>query len=101
MSPLVGVAAFPKVAADGRRAVLRSRDQGQFDVVLVDLESGEVKPLTQDRAHDWGASWSRDGSAIVFASDRDGDMELYTLDLRTEELRQLTHNEARDWMPVW
>lgn len=91
-------AGFPDVSPDGTTAVLRSRTD-QFDVLLVELQTGAVHNLTNHPANDWGAVWSTDGMSVLFASDRDGDMELYSLGIGTGELVQLTHNEHRDWMP--
>ena len=97
---MVGEAAFPTISPDGRFALIRSRLEGQFDVLLIDLATSGATNLTPDPANDWGAVWSRDGESIAFASDRDGDMEIYLLELSSGELTQVTRNESRDWMPA-
>lgn len=98
--PGVGSAAFPQVSPDGTSVLLRSRTGDQFDVVRVDLLTGQVTTVTDDPADDWGASWSRDGRSIVFASDRHGDMDIYIMQLSDGMVRRVTSSTARDWMPT-
>jgi Tol biopolymer transport system component len=80
--PLVGSAdelwSNPRFSPDGRTvAAGRWRPEGYLDVVLVDVESGEVTALTNDRAKDVEPTWAPDGSHVVFRSDRDGISNLY------------------------
>lgn len=68
----------------GRVAASRLDGRGMLDVVIVDPATGEVTPLTADRAKDVEPTWLPDGSGIVFRSDRDGVSNLYRLRLPTE-----------------
>jgi hypothetical protein len=60
-------------------AIVASRWQpgGLLDIVRVDPASGEVTPLTRDRAKDVEPAWTPDGAHVVFRSDRDGISNLY------------------------
>jgi Tol biopolymer transport system component len=74
-------------------AVVASRllPGGWLDVVLVDPASGEIRPLTNDRAKDVEPTWTADGEAVVFRSDRDGISNLYELRLGGGEPVRLTN----------
>ena len=93
-------AAFPVVSPDGSAVLIRARTD-QFDVLRLDLASGDIENVTANAANDWGAAWSPDGASIVFASDRDGDMEIFLLNLDSGTSSKLTDNNDRDWMPSW
>jgi TolB protein len=86
----------PDVAPDGRTAVAVSERQGSYGLVLVDLGSGVVTPLTTGSA-DRAPSWSPDGQRIAFA--RSGDIELIRPD--GTGLEPLTTGAADDEMPAW
>ncbi len=87
----------PCVAPDGVRAVATAYhdgfDQGAADLVLVDLETGELQDLVADGARNVnqpGSCWNA-SNLVVFASDAETDhFELYLLDPDTAETSRLT-----------
>ena len=54
---------------DGELIAVSSDLDGDWDIVVVDLDRGLTLPLSTNRAFDWGAKWSPDGSRLAFASD--------------------------------
>jgi Tol biopolymer transport system component len=74
-------------------AVVASRltPGGWLDVVHVDLGTGAVHALTQDRAKDVEPAWTPDGSSVVFRSDRDGISNLHALRLSDRALLRVTN----------
>lgn len=73
-------AAVTRVSPDGRYLLFTLADYGQFhiwhktsDLYVKDLQTGEVRPLTQTNSKDADSyhSWSSNGRWIVFASRRD------------------------------
>ena len=77
---------FPRISPDGRFMVVTLHDAGNFsiwhpeaDLYIIDLQSGEMRPLTEANspdATDSYHSWSSNGRWLVFSSRRiDG---LYT-----------------------
>lgn len=72
---------------------------GNFDIYLIDLETGSEQRLTENPAADVNPVISPDGSMIVFASNRDGDFELYAIDFDGSNLRALTDNTVDDISP--
>jgi eukaryotic-like serine/threonine-protein kinase len=68
----------PSLSPDGKRVAVDGSDsQGNRDVWLLDLASGNSTRFTFDPAQDLFAVWSPDGSRIVFGSDREGPRNLY------------------------
>lgn len=89
-----GHAQDPVASPDGRRVVYVYQpldDLVRTDLMLADLESGEVRALTDTPArHDLTPRWSQDGRQIAFISDRPGFYEIFVLDLETGQERQVT-----------
>jgi serine/threonine protein kinase/Tol biopolymer transport system component len=68
----------PWLSPDGKRAAVDGVDsQGNRDIWLVDLASGNSTRFTFDPATDIFPVWSADGSRVVFSSDREGPRNIY------------------------
>jgi len=68
----------PSLSPDGKRLVVDGVDlQGNRDVWIIELASGNQTRFTFDPGTDIFPIWSPDGSRIVFASDREGPRNLY------------------------
>ncbi|MAC25843.1 MAG: hypothetical protein CMN29_25890 [Sandaracinus sp.] len=82
----------PRWSPDGRWiAVSRWTEGGYRDIALVDPETGDVRPITHDRALDTGPAWSRDGRFLFFSSDRTGIANLYAHELASGRTWQVTN----------
>jgi Tol biopolymer transport system component len=86
---------------DGRVLAFSSFFDGDLDIYLLDVETGDLRQLTNNDADDMRPAWSPDGKQIVFASDRDGDFEIYVINVDGTNIRQLTDNHAEDHQPRW
>ena len=87
---------------DGSRFAFRSdRDDGNFEIYVMDVDGSNQQNLTNNHAYDWGPSWSPDGSRIVFHSYRDGNWEIYVMDADGSNQQRLTDNPAADSLPCW
>jgi len=64
---------------------------GQTDIVLFDIASGERKFLTSDRAVDLFPIFSPDGIYVIFSSDRNGIPNLYAKEVETSEEYMITN----------
>lgn len=96
-----GVDDSPSVSPDRHFIAYESNQDGDFDIYIMEVPTGEIQQITDDPADDFGPAWSRDGSKIAFHSNRDGDFEIYVVDLAGQEIRQVTANGATDRSASW
>ncbi len=82
-------------------AVFASDRSGNYEIYVLDPQTGLTTQLTNDPGNDVEPQWSPDGEQIVFASDRDGDYELYIMNADGTDLVKLTNNMAEDRQPRW
>ncbi len=89
-----GHALDPQAAPGGRYVAYVHQwlsDLNRTDIMLADLETGEVRALTGTPArHDRAPRWSPDGRRIAYLSDRPGFYEIFVYNLETGQERQLT-----------
>lgn len=77
-------------------------DLTRTDVMLADLDSGAVRPLTDIPArNNRQPCWSPDGSQVAYVSDRTGYYELWATDVATGAERRITHAEKDLSQPAW
>ena len=69
-----GLTTDPALSQDGKWIVYASdrAGEGNLDIWIQNLASGEARRLTEDPADDRAPSFSPDGSRIVFRSEKDG-----------------------------
>jgi hypothetical protein len=72
---------------------------GWLDIVRVDPVSGDVTPLTRDRAKDVEPAWTPDGTHVVFRSDRDGVSNLYAVRVADGALFRVTNVRGGAFTP--
>jgi dipeptidyl aminopeptidase/acylaminoacyl peptidase len=84
----------PQASPDGRYvAYLHGplEDLDRSDLMLADLETGMVRPLTGTPGReDTAPDWSPNGRFIAFTSERPGFHELFVIDMSTGSERQVT-----------
>src|SRR5690606_12747318 len=80
----------PRVSPDGTAVVYQRLIDGQWDLWLLELATGDRRPLTQTPENEREPDFYADGRSVVFASDRTGHFCLFKLDLETSVLTQLT-----------
>jgi dipeptidyl aminopeptidase/acylaminoacyl peptidase len=88
----------PRFSPDGKTvAVVETRahvdtDEYLSEIILVDVASHQVRPLTRERHHAASPRWSPAGDAIAFlAPDANKVLQLYTMPLAGGDAQQLTH----------
>ena len=87
----------PDFSPDGRRIVFSALQRAVGDIYEIDLETHEVKNLTEDELTDAAPIYSPDGKSVLHLARVSGNDKLFKLDLTTGERIQLTfgtHDEA-------
>jgi len=72
----------PTWSPDGSKIVFTGTDGGISDLYVLELESGNVRQLTNDRYADMQPTWSPSGDRIAFTTDR-AETDLNLLDVST------------------
>ncbi|HML24956.1 MAG TPA: SH3 domain-containing protein [Aggregatilinea sp.] len=81
--------------------VFASDRLGNYDIFVLNPQTGQLDQLTDDPGMDIEPVWSPDGEYIAFSSDRDGDFEVYVIRADGTDVVKLTGNEAEDREPKW
>ncbi len=81
--------------------VFASDRTGNYEIFVLNPQTGLTTQLTNDPANDIEPQWSPDGTRIVFASDRDGDYEIFVMRDDGTDVQQITFNTAEDRQPRW
>lgn len=88
-------------ASAGQRAIAYvSARQGNIDIYVRDLTTGEERRVTSHPAIDSAPSWSPDGTQLAFHSNRDGRSQIYVTTL-AGDARQLTTHPSENTGPIW
>ena len=90
-------------SADGRRMVF-SRNSGQEDVYVADLEVGGMRlktpprRLTLDEREDFPNAWTPDSKAVIFFSNRSGNWNIYKQALDQDSAEPLVAAPQAGWL---
>ncbi len=95
----------PAWSPDGKRLLYTvASARGDTEIFVVDVDTGEVRNLTNSPRADKSAVWSADGNRIAFVSYRTGDWEIYVMnadgtDVRNVSERPITPEMNPQWRP--
>lgn len=84
---------------DGQKMVFTGERGDQYDIIEIDVESGQEVNLTNLKTLDDGPEYSPDGEYIFFNSVRTGTMQLWRMKPDGSSQEQLTFDEYNDWFP--
>lgn len=93
----------PALDPTGQRLAYASRQNGYWDIYVLDLASGQKIQITDTADYDSSPAWSPDSTRLVFQSYVNGNHELMIADISQETpiIFQLTSNTVEDYDPVW
>ncbi len=77
--PGIGAVSSVSWSPDGRTLALSGMAGGISDLYLLDLQSGTLKQLTNDKYGDIQPTWSPDGKTLAFSTDRGPQTDFNTL----------------------
>jgi TolB protein len=100
LEPTLPEASPAPAYAQGRIAYSSNQD-GDFEIYVLDLVSGQTAQITDDPGADRSPEWSPDGKNIVFVSDRAGDDDLYGVSASGGTPLRLTTGSGADRSPAW
>ena len=90
LTPDDEAARHPRVAPDGRQIVYQRLVDGQWDLWLLDVDTGERRALLATEFDEREPDFTRDGRSVVFVSNRTGTFDLWRIEIETGVLTLLT-----------
>jgi TolB protein len=78
----------PDDAGPARSAFISARD-GNWEIYMADVATGEETRLTNSPAADVAPAWSPDGERLAFLSDRGGGWAIYILSLSSGQVQKV------------
>lgn len=76
---------------DGKKFVVPSRQDGNFEIYVLDIDGANPQRLTDHPSRDESPAWSTDGRWIAFVSERVGKEEIYLMKADGSNVHRLTH----------
>src|SRR3954466_7036786 len=92
----VDMAESPDISPDGKTVAFAGLRSAVADIFTIDIDSGEIKDITNDRFGDYGPTWTPDGKAIVYVARVSGNDKLFRVDLASGKKTQLTFGTHDD-----
>lgn len=74
-------------------------EKGNQDIVVKNLENGDIKNISESPGMELIAHFSNDGNKIYFGTNKDANWEIYAYDLNSENQIRLTNNKEFDGDP--
>jgi hypothetical protein len=84
---------------DGKTLVFALFKNYKSDIWFMDVETGEVRPFTQDRLEELDVHWSPHDGNLYFAADHENIYNVYRYDFDTGRIDQLTNVISTAYMP--
>jgi hypothetical protein len=91
------------LSPDGSQMVYVSTQDGDAELVLVNLQTGIARQLTNNTASDTDPDWSPDGTTLLFTSDQTsvGRHDIYRLNLADESVSLVLDTNGIATNPRW
>ena len=91
----------PDWSPDGRRIVFMSHRDKNWNLYIIDVNTGFETQVTDKFGSDMFPAWSPDGRRIAFSSNRQQGRNLYTVNADGTTMKQLTNHDGGDRIPNW
>lgn len=91
-----------RISPDGKKLALILTDKNQLDLYVRDLNGGNLKRLTNDRATEASPAWSPDSRYICYVSDKSGRPKLYIIPANGGSPRRVPSSAGSEQVsPEW
>lgn len=91
----------PAWSPDGQKLAYVSFQNGQAEIFIMNIYTGEREKITSYPRHNGAPRFSPDGSQLALVLSRTGSLQVYTLDLKTRKLTQITRGRSNNTEPFW
>jgi TolB protein len=92
----------PAINTQGTKIAFSSNRDGQWDIYILDLQTGETERFTNTRAYDSNPTWSPDGQWLAYESYNQNNLDIFIQDIEgTVGSIPLTNHPAADYAPAW
>src|SRR6185436_3384539 len=92
----VDLAESPDISPDGKTVAFAGLRNAVGDIFTIDVDSGQIKNITDDAFGDYGPTWAPDGKSIIYMARVSGNDKLFRIDLATGKKTQLTFGTHDD-----
>src|SRR3954468_16485733 len=86
----------PDVSPDGREVAFAGMRGAIADIFIVNLDTKEIRNLTNDEFGDYAPTYAPDGKSIIYLARVSGNDKLFRLDLATGKKTQITFGTHDD-----
>ena len=92
----------PTWSPDGKYLAYHKNGHGfVWDMVIKNLDSGEVTNITNSQSMEVDGAFSPDGKQLVYSARHDTDWNIYVYDLHAKQTHELVINQGKDNDPIW
>lgn len=91
----------PAWSPDGQKLAYVSFQNGQAEIFIMNIYTGEREKVTSYPRHNGAPRFSPDGSQLALVLSKTGSLQVYTLELKTRKLTQITRGRSNNTEPYW
>ncbi|MBE3856110.1 Tol-Pal system beta propeller repeat protein TolB [Vibrio parahaemolyticus] len=91
----------PAWSPDGQKLAYVSFQNGQAEIFIMNIYTGEREKITSYPRHNGAPRFSPDGNKLALVLSKTGTLQVYTFDLKTRKLTQITRSRSNNTEPFW